>query len=259
MTFERTLVLSSQIARKKDIGSKPENFVIQLNRPLILPDNKQYGVALLRMQGSYSWHNVEQQYNNNLIKYSTDGGTSWKNILFPNGVYSYSDLNSYIHYVMKENGDVTEVSGEEVYDINISFSLTTFLVYIDLTNGVQLDLVSEQFGNLIGFDVGILTALVQAGNRLPDITRGIDNLYVHCSVVRDTITNGVNGDVLFAFETGQLRRSYSFTFEPINLAYSPVIGNQIDEIRCTLTSTDNNPLDLNGIDVSYVIVIKEMK
>ena len=46
---------------------------------------------------TYSWHNTSDQYKNNTIKYSTDGGTSWETVTFVDGMYTYSDVNDYIH------------------------------------------------------------------------------------------------------------------------------------------------------------------
>lgn len=257
MVFERTIVLSSEVARTKDTSNKPENFLTRFNIPLLLPKDKQCSIALLRLQGSYSWHNIEAQYNNNLIKYSPDAGITWKNITFANGVYSYSDLNNAIHDVMKANGDYTVVLTEDTFDIALSFSLTELKVIIELSGGYQLDLNTQAFSDLLGFDVGILTSAINTGVRLSNITRSVDNLFVHCSIVKDSLVNGTNGDVLFSFSTGELSRSYSYSFEPTNLAFSPIIGKEINEIRMSLTTPLNQLLDLNGIDMNYVLIIRE--
>ena len=49
---------------------------------------------------TYSWHNINKEYKNNEIKYSTNGSTSWETITFVDGMYSYSDINDYIHQYM---------------------------------------------------------------------------------------------------------------------------------------------------------------
>ena len=35
-------------------------------------------IALEKATMTYSWHNISDQYQNNQIKYSPDGGTSWE-------------------------------------------------------------------------------------------------------------------------------------------------------------------------------------
>lgn len=257
MVFERTIVLSSEVARLKDASNKPENFLTRFNTPILLPKDKNISIALLNLQGSYSWYNVEAQFNNNTIRYSPDGGTTWKNIVFSDGVYSYSDLNTAIHDVMKANGDYTVISGDDTFDIRLTFNLSSFKVIIELSNGYQLDLFTQAFSNLIGYDVGILTNPTNISVRLSNITRSVDNLYVHCSIVKDSLVNGLSGDVIFSYSTGELSRSYSYSFEPSNLAFSPVIGKEINEIRMSLTTPANNLLDLNGIDMNYVLLIRE--
>ena len=54
-------------------------------------------IAVDRVMMTYSWHNISDKYNNNKIKYSHDGGSNWETITFVNAMYSYSDINDYIH------------------------------------------------------------------------------------------------------------------------------------------------------------------
>ena len=102
---------------------------------------------------TYSWHNITPAYNNHQIKYSNDSGKTWFNINFSSGMYSYSDLNDYIHETMKKNNH-----GDEKFDINIRFLLTTYKVAIILSNNYQVDLRNSNFGDLIGFDEKLVIA-----------------------------------------------------------------------------------------------------
>ena len=56
---------------------------------------------------TYSRQNISEQYQNNQIKYSPDGGTSWETVTFIDGMYTYSDLNDYLHQYMKKKGHKT--------------------------------------------------------------------------------------------------------------------------------------------------------
>ena len=47
-------------------------------------------IALDKVTMTYSWHNISDQYQNNQIKYSPDGGTSWETVKFVDGMYTYS-------------------------------------------------------------------------------------------------------------------------------------------------------------------------
>ena len=257
MGFEQNLFLSSAPVRAINTANKPENFTVRLTSPIKLKPDKKYKVCLLNFHGVYSWHNIQSQSLNNIVRYSPDNGITWKTITIPDGVYSYSDINKYIHDVMKTNGDYTTVLGEDVFDINISFNLSSFLVYIELTNSYQFDLYTQQFGDLLGFDVAILTAATNTSVRLPNITNSIDTLYIHCSLVNDSIVNGNSSDVIYSFSTATINRSKSFSFEPFNLVYSPISGNLITTITLSITDVNGTIIDLNGVDVSYTLQIKE--
>ena len=46
---------------------------------------------------------IMPEYENNTINYSVDGGTKWETIIFVNGMYSYTDLDDYIHEFMRQS------------------------------------------------------------------------------------------------------------------------------------------------------------
>ena len=58
-------------------------------------------IALDKVTMTYSWHNISDQHQSNKIKYSPAGGTSWETVKFIDGMYTYSDLNDYLHQYMK--------------------------------------------------------------------------------------------------------------------------------------------------------------
>lgn len=258
MVFEKTLVLSSAPARIATSTNKPEDFTVQMRPTLNLDGSKKYKVGLLSVFGSYSWHNVEAQYGNNTIKYSVDTGATWKTVVLSDGVYSYTDMNNYLHNAMFDNGDYTVVSGINSFAIDISFDLSTFLVSITITDPTyQVDLVSQAFGDLIGFDVDTPLTATTTGDRLPDVTRSVDTILVHSSLVSDSNVNGQNSDVIFSYSTSTLLRSYSYSFEPYNIQFNPLSGNNISSIRMHITDVFNRTIDLNGIDMSYNLIIRE--
>ena len=80
--MDREILLSSYSV--KDQGNNtPQNFVTKFSRPLILDDNHQYVIGLNRIINmSFTWFNVNSSYNNQLIKYSDDNGSTFKEITF---------------------------------------------------------------------------------------------------------------------------------------------------------------------------------
>ena len=104
-------------------------------------------IALDKATMTYSWHNISDQYQNNQIKYSPDGGTSWETVKFVDGMYTYSDLNDYLHQYMKQKGHkTTDAKKDDVYYINLTFVSSTYKILIQIDNSYQLDLRNSKFG-----------------------------------------------------------------------------------------------------------------
>ena len=149
---ERSIYISS-VDREKVGKSKTHDFKIKLQTILKLDQNMKHEMAVDTVMMTYSWHNISETYKNNKIKYSHDGGVSWETITFVNGMYSYEDINDYIHQYMVEQ----KHAEKDKYPINILFVLSSYRVIIELDDDYQLDLRGTEFGNLIGFDTKILT------------------------------------------------------------------------------------------------------
>ena len=87
---------------------------------------------------SFTWFNVNAGYKNQLIKYSSDNGSTFKNITFPAGVWNYADFNTYIKNLTKKK------TGEEYeYPITLAFNDTTFRVTVTLADNYQLNFKSK--------------------------------------------------------------------------------------------------------------------
>lgn len=126
--MEREIVLSSYTVKDND-SNKPENFITKFTKPIILDSNKQYAVGLNRIINmSFTRFNVNSDYENQVIKFSKDGGKTFLSITFPAGVWSYKDFDNYIKTktVVKQGGKPDE------YPITLEFDETTFRVTIEL-------------------------------------------------------------------------------------------------------------------------------
>ena len=44
-----------------------------------------------------SWHNIRPEYDNSKLKILKNKGSSWQTTTFPNGVYDYEVIDSFIH------------------------------------------------------------------------------------------------------------------------------------------------------------------
>ena len=76
---------------------KAWKLVTKFTRPIVLDNNHGYAIGLNRIINmSFTWFNINAGYGNQLIPFSGDSGTNFTNISFPPGVWSYSDLDTYI-------------------------------------------------------------------------------------------------------------------------------------------------------------------
>ena len=245
----------SSVKREKIGANKSHDFIVKFNAPLKLDSEYRHFLALDRLSMTYPWYTIRSSYSNNTIKYTHDG-TTWHTITFTDGMYSYSDINDYIHqYMSQKSHHTTGSKGEKVYSINLNFILSTYRVLVSLSGDYQLDLRGTEFGDLIGFEKKLVTK-TEYGTRLPNITKSIDSLNINTTAIKDSVVNGVNTNTIAVIPTGNLTRSYPFTFEPRRQLYCPVSSNYISEMRIYVTDSLGNSIDLNGIDWFRTLLLR---
>ena len=250
MNTKRALVFKSNEAKKENIFNKPGNFTTKFIPELILEENKEHFIALDHISMTASWHNVRPEYENNTLKISKDKGKNWETIKFPSGVYDYEDLNEFIHQKIGKLGD-----GEN-FGINILFDLTTYKVFIQLDENYQIDFAgSGNFNILLGFEKKLLKGSAYGGS-FPNISNSIDNIYLKCSLLNDSIISGKRSNVLFTFSTNRKTRSLPFEIQPINYLWHKINTKYISNVRFYMTDDENREVDLNDIDISLTVVIK---
>ena len=199
-----------------------------------------------------SWYNVRPEYENNKLRISKDKGVNFEEINFPSGVYDYEDLNDFIHQ------KIGKLDDGENYGINILFDLTTYKVFIELDENYQIDFAgSKNFHDLLGFEKKLLKTSAY-GDFLPNISNSIDNIYLRCSLLSDSIVSGKSSDVLYTFSTNTKTRSLPFEIQPINYLWNTINSKYISEVRFDMTDDKYREVDLNGIDISLAIVMKSL-
>ena len=118
MTDINKVLVFKSIDVKQNNSNKPGDFTTKFIPERILEDNKQHFIALDHISMYASWHNIRQEYENNKLKISKDGGTSFATVIFPSGVYDYHDKNKYIQ------SKIGKLTSKDMYGINILFDLT---------------------------------------------------------------------------------------------------------------------------------------
>jgi len=218
---------------------------------------RSHEIALVAADLWYTWHNIKASYGNNTFRYYN--GSVWRDITLPDGNYQINDLNVYLHDKMVENNDyTTNTDGEKEYSINLLPNEVTIKVRVELSDSYQIDFSTSDLNELLGFEKQIYTTTVESPNRV-DITRGINSLLIHCSLVNNSYDNGTAGDILYTF-TPQVSRGSSIHVEPNNPIYVPIsLASQINTINMRITDQQNRVIDFNGEPVTYFLLIRPTK
>ena len=230
-------------------NSRSHDFTVRFNPALEFDKNTSYYLALDSITMAYSWYNVSSDYNNNKLSYSQDSGRTWHTITLPNGNYSYDELNGYIQREIKSNGHTED-------GISIKFVPSLFKVLLTMKSGFQVDLRNGDFGKLIGFEKKIYTASGY-GPKLPDITRSVDNVFIHTDIISDSVVSSNQSDVVYRFSVDNLPLSYPFHIEPRRALFNKINTNSIKDLRIYITDEFNRPLNLNNIPISLILIVKE--
>ena len=155
--MQESAIHISSVKREKRGANKPSDFITRFNPHLKLDPKLNHYLAPDRLSMTYSWYNIRSSYGNNKIEYTHDG-TTWQTITFVDEMYSYSDINDYIHqYMEQKSHHSTDSQGQNTYSINLNFILSTYRVLISIDGSYQLDLTGTDFGDLIGFDKKLVT------------------------------------------------------------------------------------------------------
>ena len=126
--MESEITLRS-FAVRKERGNRPGDFTTRFTPTIELDNDASYYIGFNRIISRFfSWTNANAGYNNQKIAFSKDGGKTFTDIDFAQGVWTYHDFNNYI----KEKTKTIDGEGNEDYPITLTFDEPTFRVIITL-------------------------------------------------------------------------------------------------------------------------------
>ena len=250
MSFD--ILLDSSLAKLERGGERnvSHDFTVNFYPPIDLGSGNFKAVLNRLITMSYSWNNIDSHYNNNKIRWRKKT-EAWKSLTFPNGMYDYKRINTFIQ---QHTGKVDPKDKDSAFIFNIYFDMSIYRVVTLIDNDYELDLSQGNFSELLGYGKSIVSGDV--GRKVPNITRGVDWVYLHCDLITRR-TNNVPSDVLYSFSTSDLQASYPFRKEPLRLEWQTVNKSYIDKIRVWVTDGRNNVLDLNGTDIAISLMIEK--
>ena len=146
--------MDSQIAKQQNPNQKSHDFTIRFDPPIVLDRNKNYKAALTEVVTmTCFWYNVRTDYGNNTLHWKKKPESAWKTITFPDGMFTYDDINS---FMQKKLGKVDPSNKDSEELFTLFFDGTIFRTVILLDNSIELDLSSGSFADLLGFEKKVL-------------------------------------------------------------------------------------------------------
>ena len=252
MSFD--ILLDSRLAKQERGGERnvSHDFTVKFHPPIELGSGNYKAALDTVFTMSYSWNNIDSRYDNNKIRWKKKTEQAWKTLTFPNGMYDYKRINTFIQ---RHTGKVDSTNKDSDYIFTIYFDMSIYKVVTLIHNDYEPDMSQGNFNELLGYGKIVLSG-DSVGKNVPNITRGVDWVYLHCDLITRR-TNNVSSDVLYCFSTSDLQVSYPFRKEPRRLKWQPVNKSFINEIRVWVTDGSNNILDLNGTDIAISLMIEK--
>ena len=250
--MDRIIYIDTTIKSPSTIHGTNSDFIVELDSDMIFPNTGENYLALKYINLNYTWNNIDQaKYNNNSMRYSSDNGSTFKTITFPNGNYSYSDISNFINNYLETQGD--SKTGIQLYYVS---SLKR--IFLELAENFQVDFLSNlSFAKLIGFASSNKIIISSTySNNTPDITNSIDTIVIHCTLLSDVCYNGnTRSDVLYKFSTSTHRIGYDIPIQEINMEYHKMNDYKIRRFGIKIRDALDRSVDLED-PVSMALCIR---
>lgn len=269
------IVLESVLAKNQD----SQDFSITMNPPLILSNDYEYELALVNASLWYSWHNISEKLQNNIIRFHGPDGIM-RYFTIPNGIYSMETLNDVIFSSLntlqasiqdKETLvylDANNVLRPRIY-LSANYATMRFILNViqkyDVTDvndqrTIWIDFIQPPYSNireLLGFDSGKYYLAATEAQNSSNIENNVESLHFHCSLCGSTFVNGASSDVICTYTPDNIPGT-QLSIKPFIPLYVPLTTKNISNIRMRVTSQSDIPLLLNNEPVSYTLAIKRI-
>jgi len=254
-----SLLVSLDSTFRQSPSELSSNFNTSFNPALALykKEGYQWACALVRLEMWYSFFNLSAvNYQNTQFQVNWGAGNTL--ITITDGVYNIYDLSNAMNAAIVAAGAPAGTYVSLIPNFNL------LKIALQVEAGTTIDLLpgTSDFYKLLGFDlaqasvayVGPLTTL---GNLPGDITNGVDNIQVLCSIVRGSYSSGKSGRVLFTF-TPNAAPGSNIAIVPVAPLYTPVelSNDAIRDIKITLQDNRGRIVDLNNQNLQVLLHLK---
>lgn len=244
--------------------------------------NKQIAITALNIY--YSWPNITSNYTNNSFSFTWPVGPTTVTVTIPDGYYSVADLNSYLQYIMIQNGMyLIDAGGDYVYYMEFvenaslyavqfnSYPIPTALPagytapgtwpgYPGVASTPQLTVANNNFQYVIGFTPATYPAAVQATNysHASDFTpqvSPVSTVLISCSLVHSGLSTP--DDTIFGFSAAGT--SFGSLVNPniSSLVFNDVRDGTYNEMTITFLDQNYNFLPLQDTNLTVMLAVKD--
>ncbi len=181
-----------------------------------------------------TFHNVSEANGNNKLKYKSPD-QKVNDITFSNGTFTFRDYNNYMHFYMKKNGyfRFDEATGTDIFGISLAVNTVFNVLSFRIQSGFSLIVDKDGTSEFLGVKKGEYSVDFN-GQQIPNITMSRDTMFVHCSVVDNSIIPEVN-DVIF---TCPINKNFG---QHVN-----IVPSEKRYLKCTKANTQNIKITLRN-------------
>jgi len=229
------------------------NFNINLS-PSIDLEGLQYQATLRRLDMSWSYNNISAANGNNTFKYFN--GVIDQTITIPDGTFNHKDLISEIHDQMAALGDVTIISGVNVYSLDIVMDENTGYSSLILSNSYEVDFtVANSLRSIFGFNSAVYVISTLAPNKA-NINAGVNQVLVHLNICAGSSwVNNSSSDVIYSFGV-DYDPNDEIHFEPPDSFIAVNSRNKLTNLNLYFTNERNIPLHFNNVPITATIYLQ---
>lgn len=251
-------------------------------------------IAVASIQMFYSWFSItsattSSRYNNNSFQYyfyDNTGQIGPFTIIIPDGFYSVAELNAYLqsqfvannHYLVDSFGDYVYymefVENPSAYAIQLNcFPIPTALpalwtnpggmTFPAVASTPQLIVLStNNFKDVIGFNVGIYPAITQATNysKISDYTpqvSPVSSVVMTCSLLNNLYA--IPSTLLYAFTPSGTTFGNIINVQVPELSFNEIQDGSYNSIELEFLDQSLRPIQLRDTQLVIMLVIKSKK
>ncbi|KAJ3648749.1 hypothetical protein Zmor_020527 [Zophobas morio] len=225
------------------IRSKENDFEISYSENPINLSGLKGEIALKTASLWYSWDNITEEYKNNEIKYRS----SLKGLVQR---MSKDPREHKQNEIRKDRQSRSRAVGEDGVRVEQDWKI------LKLPNDCEIDFSHGKIHELLGFDKKIYKQGINYATKIGNITKDIDQILIHCSLISSSYQNNLKSDVIYAFTPNISPRSL-INIEPTHPKYLPI--NRTDyifHIRISVTNQLNQLINFNGECLNFVLDIQ---